>query len=115
MNLSIAEPGAEDRAAFDDNVTSTGGTIPNILKQKSQRDTIISSDGKRMTVNVALVPGRDGISKGKVGTITLSVRASYVDQYDSTTNKMLVPKTVPRDIRISLVNNAPNPFLKKTN
>ncbi|MBK8150031.1 MAG: hypothetical protein IPK58_17995 [Acidobacteria bacterium] len=93
----------ELRFENDDKATVSRG-IPNIVTEKEVTERTISSDGRRMTVYVQLSMGRDGIGQGTIGTLTLTAQASYVDQYDSRTNKVLTPKKASRDVRITLKN-----------
>lgn len=66
-----------------------------------------------MTVYVQLSMGRDGIGQGTIGTLTLRAQASYVDQYDSRTNKVLTPKKAVQDVRITLKNIDPAKTFRK--
>jgi hypothetical protein len=115
VELGVVEAGNQQRAVFENNDKATiSKGIPNIVSEKPVDSKTISSDGRSMTAYVRLDIVSDGISKGKLGTVTLRAQVSYIDEYDSTTNQVVIPKKVQRDVRITFRNIDPaNTFLKK--
>lgn len=111
VEFEIFERGDQNRASFDNAIVLKG-----VATISQPDDTVIKNDGKSMTAYFKVRVGRDGLSKGKIGAVTIRAQASFNDEYDSTTNKIAQTKPIKRDVRINLINSAPDPgsiFLKK--
>jgi RHS repeat-associated protein len=114
VELGINETGDQERAVFEGKPTILKGISESILDSPSAE---ISEDGRNMTVYFGIKAGNDGLRQGKLGNFTLRATASYIDEYDSSTNKLAQPKTVTGGVNVSLTNSTPatSPFRKPAN
>ncbi|MCW5959202.1 MAG: RHS repeat-associated core domain-containing protein, partial [Pyrinomonadaceae bacterium] len=112
VDFVIRESGNDDRASLDFAKVANGTQ----LVSNEVAKTTVSENGNRMSAYVQLTAGPDGLRKGEGATLTVSARASFIDEYNSTTGRTLEPRHVWQSSRIKLINNSPNPatrFLKR--